>query len=49
MKEKFIDLDLISDYLQNYTVELFPRHRVTELLVVTELLATNYLIVEYGL
>ena len=43
IKEKFIDLVLLLDYLQNYTVELFPSYRVSELLV------TNYLIVKYGL
>ena len=43
IKEKFVDLVLLLDYLQNYTVELFASYRVSELLV------TNYLIVKYGL
>ena len=43
IKEKFIDLVLLLDYLQNYTVESFPSYRVNELLV------TNDLIVKYGL
>ena len=47
VKEKFIDLVLLLDYLQNYTVGSFPNYRVTELLVVTYLLATSYLTVEY--
>ena len=43
IKEKFIDLVLLLDYLQNYTVESFLSYRVNELLV------TNDLIVKYGL
>ena len=41
IKEKFIDLVLLLDYLQNFTVESFSSYEVTELLV------TNHLIVKY--
>ena len=43
LKDKFSDLVLLLDYLQNYTVESFPSYLVTELPV------TNYVIVKYGL
>ena len=42
-KEKFINLVLLLDHLQNYMVVSFPSYRVTGLLL------TNYFIVKYGL
>ena len=43
IKEKFIELVLLFDLLQNYTIESFPSYRVTELLV------KNHIIVKCGL
>ena len=43
IKEKFIALVLLLDYLQNYTVESFPSYRSSDLLV------TIYLIISLGI